>query len=266
VKHVAFYVNDVFQALDDSAPYEMSYDTTGLADGRHQVKVEMVDVSDQSVFTDNITMMVYNTSVDMRTRARLLGYLYAEGSCTNPQGEGDKFAINVSNAQNERALWCAQQMADAGLLTIVSSTDNRIVLTDLPWDIPYAPVSWNTSVYMTFDEGLPHDPDNAPQWAPEVYNPHFIAAIIEGEGLSNGLIDDQFGWGDNTPHITELCDLLNGPEYDCDAYLEDAGKKVKIPAGKFYIVREFEYVSINRVPGGPDGLVAASTPPDYATP
>ncbi|MDF7824532.1 Ig-like domain-containing protein [Pontiellaceae bacterium B12227] len=266
VKHVALYVNDVFQTLDESEPYELSYDTTALADGEHQVKVEMVDLSDNSTFTDNITIMVYNTSVDMRTRARLLGYLFAEGSCANPLGDGDKFAIAVKFAQNTRALWCAQQMEDAGLLTIVSTTDSRIVLKDLPWDIPYRAVSWNTDIYMTFNEGLPEDPDNPGQWAPEVYNSQFIAAIIEGEGGTGGLIDDQSGWGDYTPHITELCDLLNTPVYDCDAYLANAGKEVKIPSDKFFIVREFEFVSIGRVPGGSDGLEAASTPPEYATP
>ncbi|VGO18988.1 Ig-like domain-containing protein [Pontiella sulfatireligans] len=266
VKHVALYVDDVFQTLDESEPYEMSYDTTGLADGEHQIQVEMVDLSDNSSFTGNITIMVYNTSVDMRTRARLLGYLFAEGSCANPLGDGDKFAIAVKYAQNTRALWCAQQMEDAGLLTIVSSTDSRIVLKDLPWDIPYAPVSWNTDIYMTFDEGLPEDPDNPGQWAPEVYNSQFIAAIIEGEGGTGGLIDDQSGWGDYPLHITELCDLLNEPVYDCDAYLANAGKDVRIPTDKFYVVREFEYVSIGRVPGGSDGLVAAPTPPEYATP
>jgi len=204
--------------------------------------------------------------VDIRTRARLLGYLYAEGSCANATTDGDKFAIAVRGSQNVRALWCAQQMEEKGLLTIVSSTDKRIILKDLPWDVPYAPVSWNTNIYMTFNEGLPRDPDHPTQWAPEVYNPQFIAAIIEGEGSVGGLIDDQSGWGNNPSHITEIYDLLNGPEYDCDAYLLRMGKKVLIATNKFYIVREFEYVVTGRVPGGPAGLVRAPTPPEYATP
>ncbi|VGO20823.1 autotransporter outer membrane beta-barrel domain-containing protein [Pontiella sulfatireligans] len=207
-----------------------------------------------------------NSTVDIRTRARLLGYLYAEGSCANPLGDGDKFAIGVSDAQNTRALWCAQQMEEKDLLTIVSSTDSRIVLKDLPWDIPYAPVSWNTNIYMTFSEGLPHDPDNPGQWAQEVYSSQFIAALIEGEGSVDGLINDQAGWGNYTPHITEVCDLLNEPEYDCDAYLANSGKSVWIPTNTFYIVRAFEYVATGRVPGGSSGLVRASTPPEYATP
>ncbi|VGO18992.1 hypothetical protein [Pontiella sulfatireligans] len=214
----------------------------------------------------NIKSAECKPTVDIRTRARLLGYLYAEGSCANPLGGGDKFAIGVKGAQNTRALWCAQQMEDKGLLTIVSSTDKRIVLKDLPWEISYAPVSWNTNIYMTFNEGLPHDPENPEQWAPEVYNAQFIAAIIEGEGSVGGLIDDQSGWGDNPLHVTELCDLLNKPAYACDAYLARKGKDLRIPAEKFNVVREFEYVSTGRVPGGPDGLVKESTPPKYATP
>ncbi len=205
-------------------------------------------------------------TVDIRTRARLLGYLYAEGSCANPSGGGDKFAIGVSGAQNERALWCAQQMEDKGWLTIVSATKNRIVLKDLPWAVPFAPVAWNTEISMTFSEGLPRDPENPDQWAPEVYHPQFIAAIIEGEGSVDGLIADQSGWGDHPLHITELCDLLNEPAYACDAYLARKGKDVRIPPEKFKIVREFAYVSTGRVPGGPEGLVKVPTPPKYATP
>jgi hypothetical protein len=203
------------------------------------------------------------TQIDIRTRARLLGYLYAEGACANPTHDGNKFSIGVRGAQNERALWCAQQMEEKGLLTIVSSTDTRIVLKDLPWEVPFAPVSWNTNIYMTFSEGLPHDPDHPAQWASEVYNSHFIAAIIEGEGSVGGLIDDQAGWGNYTPHITELCDLLNGPEYDCDAFMTASGKKVWISTNKFDVVRSFEFVATGRVPGGADGLVRASTPPEY---
>ena len=205
-------------------------------------------------------------TVDIRTRARLLGYLYAEGSCANPRGSGDKFAIGVSGAQNARALWCAQQLEDKGLLTIVSSTPKRIVLKNLPWSISYAPVSWNTNIFMTFNEGLPHDPENPEQWAPEVYHSQFIAAIIEGEGSIGGLIADQSGWGDHPLHITELRDLLNKPAYDCDAYLTRKGKDVRIPAEKFNVVRKFEYVSTGRVPGGPKGLVKEPTPPKYAKP
>ncbi|MDF7824536.1 hypothetical protein P4B35_10970 [Pontiellaceae bacterium B12227] len=206
------------------------------------------------------------SAVDIRTRARLLGYLYGEGSCANPLGGGDKFAIGVKGAQNARALWCAKQMEEKGLLTIVSSTDKRIVLKDLPWAISYAPVSWNTNIYMTFNEGIPHDPENPEQWAPEVYNSQFIAAIIEGEGSVGGLIADQSGWGEHPAHITELCDLLNTPAYACDAYLAKKGRDVRIPPEKFSVVREFEYVSTGRVPGGSDGLEKAPTPPEYATP
>ncbi|MCF7849088.1 MAG: hypothetical protein K9M45_09575 [Kiritimatiellales bacterium] len=204
--------------------------------------------------------------IDIRTRARLLGYLYAEGACANATSDGDKFAIGVSGTQNERALWCAQQMEAKGLLTIVSSTDTRIVLKDLPWEVPFAPVSWNTNIYMTFNEGLPHDPDYPAQWAPEVYNSHFIAAIIEGEGSVGGLIADQSGWGDHTPHIGELCDLLNKPDYDCDAYMTASGKKVWIPTEKFDVVRSYEFVATGRVPGGADGLEKAPTPPLYYVP
>jgi len=207
-----------------------------------------------------------NVTVDIRTRARLLGYLFGDGICVNPTTDGDKFAIVVENSKNVRALWCAQQMEEKGLLSIVSSSDTQIVLKDLPWEVPYASVSWNTNRYMTFNEGLPHDPDNAGQWAPEVYNPQFIAAIIECEGSIDGQIDDQAGWGTYTPHITELCDLLNESEYACDAYLGDNGNSVWIPANTFCVVREFEYVATGRVPGGSDGLVRASTPPEYATP
>ncbi|VGO13026.1 hypothetical protein PDESU_01580 [Pontiella desulfatans] len=204
--------------------------------------------------------------VDIRTRARLLGYLYAEGSCANPLGRGDEFAIGVSGSQNARALWCARQMEEKGLLKIVSVSGKRIVLKDLPWEIPYAPVSWNTNIHMTFNEGLPHDPEHPARWAPEVYNSQFIAAIIEGEGSVGGLIADQSGWGEQPVHITELCDLLNDPVYACSAYLTRKGRDVRIPAEKFSVVRAFEYVSTGRVPGGPEGLEKEPTPPKYATP
>lgn len=208
----------------------------------------------------------HEPEVDIRTRARLLGYLYAEGSCANPLGRGDQFAIGVKGAQNARALWCAKQMEDKGLLTIVSATDKRIVLKNLPWVVSYAPVSWNTNIFMTFDKGLPRDPKNPRQWAPEVYNSQFIAAVIEGEGSVGGLIADQSGWGDHPLHITELRDLLNGPAYACDAYLTRKGKDVRIPSEKFKVVREFEFVSTGRVPGGPVGLEKERTPPKYASP
>ena len=204
--------------------------------------------------------------MDIRTRARLLGYLYAEGSCANPSDGGDKFAIGVKGTQNARALWCARQMEEKGLLTIVSSTDKRIVLKNLPWDVPHAPVSWNTNISMTFSKGLPRDPKNPKQWAPEVYNPQFIAAIVEGEGSVGGLIADQSGWGDDPVHITELRDLLNKPVYDCDAYLTRNGKDVRIPSEKFKVVREFEFVATGRVPVGAKGLKKAPTPPKYAKP
>jgi len=194
------------------------------------------------VAASNIKRVERKPTEDIRTRARLLGYLYAEGSCANPRGGGDRFAIGVSGAQNARALWCGQQMEDKGLLTIVSATPKRIVLKNLPWEISYAPVSWNTNIFK------------------------FIAAIIEGEGSVGGLIADQSGWGDHPLHITELRDLLNKPVYDCDAYLTRKGKDVRIPAQKFSVVRKFEYVSTGRVPGGPKGLAKEPTPPKYARP
>lgn len=229
------------------------------------IAVVLFAVQAMNVLAADKKVVEQKTAVDIRISARLLGYLYGEGSCANPTGGGDKFIIGVSGAQNKRALWCAQQMEHKGLLKIVSSTPKRIVLKDLPREIPYAPVSWNTKIYMTFNKGLPRDPKNPEKWAPEVYNSQFIAAIIEGEGSVGGLIADQSGWGDHPLHITELRDLLNTPTYDCDAYLTREGKDVRIPAEKFSVVRAFEYVSTGRVPGGPKELRKAPTPPRYTT-
>jgi len=196
--------------------------------------------------------------VDIRTRARLLGYMYGEGSIDNPDNGGDIIKITAGNGNiYGRLEFCADEMAKAGLLTIVGkdNTNRFIKVKDVPWNVTGKAVSWNTDIWMTFPDGFPKDKYNPNNWAPEVYDSNFIAAIIEGEGSVWGQIDDQSGWGDYPVHVSDLKDLLAGAPYNCaSVVLENNGKKVKVKSVEdFNFIRSFDFLNANRVPGGADG-------------
>ncbi len=106
------------------------------------------------------------TSPDIAETARLLGYLWADGSQT-----GD--------------MWDAT--APSGGRAIIESLVEQhggtwVDRSNLIFRLP-APYDWND-----WQDGLPDDDARTRE---AVRNPNFLGAVIEGEGLPNGLIYDQ---------------------------------------------------------------------------
>ena len=168
--------------------------------------------------------------------ARLLGYLWADGS-----QDGDIWDATAPSG----ARTLIEELVERHDGEWVERTELRFRLPDeYPWE------DWL--------DGLPDDDARVIQ---AVENPHFLAALLEGEGSTDGLVYDQsscctpFSRG----RLTELGDLLGRHGFQSTTLTTftdlDSGE-VRIESSEFRLLRDsLEFVCTEdgdhiRVPGG----------------